>query len=61
MRKQMEEDRKNAATAVGLSLGGMGPSMTGSKAGGILCWESMGKRIVTSQAGHNKKCEKTVR
>lgn len=31
MRKQMEEDRKNAATAVGLSLGGMGPSMTGSK------------------------------
>lgn len=45
MRKQMEEDRKNAATAVGLSLGGMGPSMTGSKAGGILCWESMGKTV----------------
>ena len=33
MRKQMEEDRKNAATAVGLSLGGMGPSMSGGKAG----------------------------
>ena len=32
MRKQMEEDRKSVATAVGLSLGGMGPSMSGGKA-----------------------------
>ena len=31
MRKQMEDDRKNVAAAVGLSLGG-GPSMSGGKA-----------------------------
>lgn len=28
MRKQMEDDRKNVAAAVGLSLGGNGPSMS---------------------------------
>lgn len=42
MRKQMEDDRKNVAAAVGLSLGGNGPSMSKAFFGGGLRGDLVG-------------------